>query len=156
MGYVQHSMPAQTWTSSNIIFGLSSVMRVAPTSEPSHLLNLPTALVSLTNSRTASLKHLVNFVWTPPCPRALLPGYLDKSMPTCCTLRCKYWALLTKSILCPCCYHTSICQWHNWHLASFSGLMDQGLFGRSGDEHHSQSHSQPIQDQLNNIEYGKL
>jgi hypothetical protein len=85
MGCVLHSMPAQTRTSSNIILGLSSVMRVAPTSEPSCLLNLPAALVSLTNSRTASLKHLVNFVWTPPCPRALLPGYSSKSMPTWCT-----------------------------------------------------------------------
>jgi hypothetical protein len=34
---------------------------------------------------TASLKHLVNFVWTPPCPRTFLPGYLSKSMPTWCT-----------------------------------------------------------------------
>ncbi len=85
MGYVLHSMPAQTWTSSNIILGLSSVMRIAPTSEPSCLLNLPAALVSLTNSHTASLKHLVNFVWTPPCLRALLRGYSSKSMPTWCT-----------------------------------------------------------------------
>jgi hypothetical protein len=77
--------PAQTRTSSNIILGLSSVIRVAPTSEPSRLLNLPAALVSLTNSRTASLKHLVNFFWTPPCLCALLPGYLIKSMPTRCT-----------------------------------------------------------------------
>jgi hypothetical protein len=34
--------------------------------------------------------------------------------------------------------------------------MDQGLFGQSGEEHHSQSCLQPIQDQLNDIEYGKL
>ncbi len=78
-------MPAQTRTSSNIILGLSSVMRVAPTSEPFCLLNSPAALVSPTNSCTASLKHLVNFVWTPPCPPALLPGYSSKSMPAWCT-----------------------------------------------------------------------
>ncbi len=84
MSYVLHSMPAQTQTSSNIIVGLSSVMRVAPTSEPSRLLNLPVVLVSLTKSHTASLKHLVNSVWTLPCPCALLPGYSSKSMPTWC------------------------------------------------------------------------
>jgi hypothetical protein len=69
MGYVLHSIPAQTQTSSNIILGLSFVMRVAPASEPFRLSNLPAALVSLTNSRTASLKHLVNFS-------------LDSAMPT--------------------------------------------------------------------------
>jgi hypothetical protein len=85
MSYVLHSIPAQTQTSSNIILGLSSVMRVTPTSEPSCPLNLPTVLISLTNSHTASLKHLVNSVWTPPCLCALLAGYSSKSMPTWCT-----------------------------------------------------------------------
>jgi hypothetical protein len=70
MGYVLHSVPAQTQTSFNIILGLSSVMRVAPASQPSCLSNFPAALVSLTNSCTASLKHLVNFS-------------LDSAMPAC-------------------------------------------------------------------------
>jgi hypothetical protein len=37
---------------------------------------------------------------------------------------------------------------------TLSGLMDQGLFGQSGHEHHLQPCLQPIQDQLNDIEYG--
>ncbi len=121
MGNVLDSMPAQTQKSSNIILGLSSVMRFISTSEPSRLLNLPAVLVSLTNSRTASLKHLVDSVWTLPCHRALPPGYSSKSMPALWTFKMQILSFSCQINLLPLLLpykHLSMAQ---SHLASLSG-----------------------------------